>query len=349
MSIVPDAPSLFLSNSSTTWLHVTWKVDFDGGSEIFLYRTERAPEGSDIYETNYYGSLVAANMTKLSPNTHYHIRVAAENKIGIGNWSDVITFRTNAEVSSVPNTPDPAILLGRGYNWIEVSWNNPKDNGAMIAEVEIQHSAERDFWMQSYLGPPLKRYNITGLFGNTEYYIKFRVRNSNGWSFFSQPVSTKTEPPLPPGVPPPPYQTSSGANYISLAWDAPADNGAPITGYQLQRDASHTIYVGMRRSAEDLNLNHNTGYKYRVRAQNNAGWGSWSEESVYITAGTCGSLKDLEILEHAAHFVEVLGNCGASCFGSSECTSRCLEAIFLFLQHFTSLKNIQLVVYLCVY
>ena len=94
----PTAPqSLRVSNVTKDSCELTWeRPESDGGSKITNYVVDK----KDASKTAWYtcGSVTDLNLkvTKLFEDTDYYFRVAAENKIGVGDYvttDDVITAK----------------------------------------------------------------------------------------------------------------------------------------------------------------------------------------------------------------------------------------------------------------
>ena len=93
---------------------------------------------------------------------------------------------------------------------------------------------------------------------------------------------------VPPAAPARPRVTPVSATVLDVSWRAPADNGAPLTGYEVHycagapadcaADTDFTSHspTGTATSATLTGLGANTGYQVRVRALNVRGAGDWS-------------------------------------------------------------------------
>lgn len=78
----------------------------------------------------------------------------------------------------------------------------------------------------------------------------------------------------------------SSRTWITLEWDYPSDNGAPILFYWIQQKKSDGVMTlwediykkGMAHTLVVDGLNEATYYKYRIKALNAEGYSEWSEE-----------------------------------------------------------------------
>ena len=122
-------------------------------------------------------------------------------------------------------------------------------------------------------------------FGTTRYY-RVAARNGQGLGAWSDPPHASAT--TLSGVPGRPVliARATDANTIELTWTVPADNGDPITGYEIEWSedgsanswSSLTNVVPPDTSYEDAVLDPGTQRHYRIRAVNGEGAGSWSTE-----------------------------------------------------------------------
>ena len=201
-------------------------------------------------------------------------------------WSDVVDVTTRAP--GISSAPRDVSAVPDGDSAIDVSWSAPADDGGTpITRYEVQWSADGvGGWNNAGSTPDgatltLKNTGMT--FGTTRYY-RVAARNSRGLSAWSDPpyASATTL----AGVPGQPNLTvqATDANTIALTWTAPADNGDPITGYEIEWSADGSVgsWIDLTNpsatatSYDDTPLNPGTERHYRIRAVNGTGNGSWS-------------------------------------------------------------------------
>ena len=98
---------------------------------------------------------------------------------------------------------------------------------------------------------------------------------------------------------------TAGQTYLDASWSAPADNGSPIEGYNVEyreagaawTDAGHG---GAGTSAHIAGLAADTAYDVRVRAVSAAGTGAWSPPASATTTGSGGPPEaDLRLVDGA--------------------------------------------------
>ena len=122
---------------------------------------------------------------------------------------------------------------------------------------------------------------ISGLSPDTGYSFRVASVNSVGTGSYSAYASAATDSVTVPGVPGSVSASRRGDIY-TFSWSPPADDGAPITEYELNvyqehNDGTTSTFTLKTTSTQHLNNigADRTGW-LRVRAKNSEGWGSWS-------------------------------------------------------------------------
>jgi hypothetical protein len=169
--------------------------------------------------------------TGLDNGTAYAITVAA---ITTAN-SSAITGNT-AIVSEIPaRAPDPVVasFTPTSGTTATVSWPAPvSDGGSPVTDYNVTVSGEGGPFTCTAT-PPARSCDVSGLIRGAEYEVEVEVVNG---------VGSSTDPPTParqPNVPSAPVITDAltvtvdDSAAFEVMWTAPADNGAPITGYQV--------------------------------------------------------------------------------------------------------------------
>ena len=153
-----------------------------------------------------------------------------------------------------------------------------------IIRYELQVSDDGNSWtnLATNLGSSARSYSHSNLSPGTQKYYRILARNSQGPSEWSDPQNATTL----VGVPDAPVlrATANGQTEISLSWDAPADNGAAITRYELQVSDNGNSWTNLAsnlgastRSYSHTNLSAGTTKYYQIRAYNSEGSGAWSD------------------------------------------------------------------------
>ena len=184
-----------------------------------------------------------------------------------------------------------------GENRIRVTW----DTSTEASSYNIEHSTDGTTWETertrhtgtcSVGGQTVPCYTDSGLLsGTTHHYRVAGVNRSGAAGEWSAPVSATTagDPTEAPGEPENLQITSVSGRQVSLAWDAPSDDGGSrVTGYEYMaesacvHDPSYICQVIKPTrtggtSARVTVPNVRGRYEFSVRALSAAGAGSWTQ------------------------------------------------------------------------
>ena len=274
-------------------IRVDWDPPQDpGGSALTGYTVQWSADGSEGSWRNA-GSVAASELTftqrSLQTGAVRYYRVAARNRSGLGLWSDPVMGRT------APNTPDAPTLRAATLSdyQIELTWNEPKDNGEPIIGYQIERSKGGSVESTFAIGADPTTYTDSSLDANTRYHYRVRAVNSVGGGAWSRSVSAMTQL-TPPDAPSLTSVEADGPNAIVVTWEEPWYLGdLPITQYQVQwaKDPYSEIWRGPQTLSGPVRSWRHTGLKpdetwhYQVRASNGGGrWSVWSHISAATTA-----------------------------------------------------------------
>ncbi len=278
----PVAPSLVSPSDSVVdqslSLTLVWNVTPVTIGYILEVSTDSAFAGGQVLLDS---TLVDTTrlLNGLAGSTQHFWRVKGHNEAGIGSWSNVRRFTTIA--------PPPAtILVSPADSSIDQSpslvlvWNAV----ATAAEYFLQLSTDSTFSGGLIVNDSTltdTAYFANGLSANTEYH--WRVRTSNeagngGWS----PQWRFTTIPAPATVVllAPLNDAEIPVDSVEVVWEQSAPN---VTSYWLEWSTDSLFVASSIDStvADTVSfisdLQDNTMYYWRVRASNEAGWGTFSE------------------------------------------------------------------------
>lgn len=146
---VPESPkNLRINLQQSRSIQISWNQPYTGNSPIEEYMVQYKPiadSWQSADKVNVIGTETQSNIMNLRPAKAYHVRIAAENKFGASDFSEIIQVTTLEEVPSGP--PTKIKTETRSSTEIYLSWEAP----------------ERDEWNGNLLG----------------YYVGYQLVSSN--------------------------------------------------------------------------------------------------------------------------------------------------------------------------
>ncbi len=114
------------------------------------------------------------------------------------------------------------LIADRGPNWINWTWENPKDKDYSHAIISIDGKFKKN------VSDPVNYYNLTGLKYNTQYRIGIRTVDLKGNINLEWVNSSISTLPKPVDLIPPDtiwyLEYTAGNTWINWTWDNPADS-----------------------------------------------------------------------------------------------------------------------------
>ncbi|MDE0676580.1 MAG: fibronectin type III domain-containing protein [Acidimicrobiaceae bacterium] len=325
----PSVPASLTVEAANEQLKVTWAPSTPpSGGTLDGYDVEYRTCGSSLTCGNWrshshQGTGTTTTITKLSNGVKHEVRVRSRSGGSQSDWSRT-SSATPEELPSFERAPD----LTAGDRQILVQWNEPGYSGSAITDYDVQYractatdgdttvrtcvSVDDDVtwggWRAHGHSGTGKIATIKGLTNGTAYEVQVRARNANGvgpWSTAGKttPVSVPARPSTP--------TVEAGNQSLVVTWVAPADNGLPITGYDVEYctgtcaatsdDWVDDGHSGTVTRQEIDGLANGTAYKVRVRAINDLGGagegeGPWSASRT----GTPKALPDAPTVSNLA-------------------------------------------------
>ena len=277
----PDAPEV--TSGSAGVLTIRWTEPTTYGEPVTGYDVQYQEDGAPSWTTvPHTGTGTEATVTVADPNAVYHAQVRAKSALGESPWSDPGTLEARA-----PDAPDrPTVIAGTdtdpNQDELDVAWNAPNNNGAPIDKYWLQYR-ERDEsnWVQvtdSVAGTSTST-TLALPPTTTIYYVQVRAENTVGPGPWSPSGSREIATPFRPEAP---TMTVLSPTSFKATWEAPEDNGAPITDYDVRYKAvsesgwTDAQHVGSGTETVITGLTKGTSYEVQVSATNSAGTSSWS-------------------------------------------------------------------------
>ncbi|WP_154674407.1 fibronectin type III domain-containing protein [Nakamurella lactea] len=194
-------------------------------------------------------------------------------------------------VRGKPDAPGVPTKLEVGDGTATVQWTEPADNGSPITGYTVSANG----FSQDCAASPC---TLKGLTNNSTYSFTVIAHNGAGESPASRGSAgirpdTSPEPPGPPRL-------TEGDRTLAASWQPPANNGSPISGYEVQitpapSGSPGTVKVAAAVHDRDFaHLENGTQYTVKVRALNASGTPSdWSPGTSVVPAGKPGTPTDV--------------------------------------------------------
>ena len=312
----PLAPGSLTLASAHTELGVSWDAPDNQGASITGY-TLQWKSGAQQYASTRQATTTSTShtITGLTNGTDYTARVRAANSEGSGAWATA-----TGTPATTPDAPTD-VTAGSLNRSLMVNWTAPVDDGgsavtnyallvqqkslisgsvlasAVIGvpgssltadgrhQVAVQAiesgSGDRVGGQQAQgANQPATSMVVKNLYNDVTYEVTVQAENIIGRGPSSE-AAEGTPTAQSPSAPAAPTVTSANAS-LSLSWDAPASNGADISGYAVQWKSGAQNFSSARQAASAstsftiTGLTNDTTYTVRLRATNSVGDSGWS-------------------------------------------------------------------------
>ncbi len=303
----PTAPrAVTAAPDGATAIDVSWTAPLDGGgSAITRYEVQWSEDGQGNWRRVGYtadGATLTLKHSGLSQTTERYYRVRARNSAGDGPWSQR-PHPSATTLANVPGIPRNFRAVADGARAINLTWAAPSDDGGSdIIRYDLEWSANgNDPWTAlASPGATETAYTDAGLEPGDQRYYRIRAVNGatpgeGSWSPVRRATTGAEAPDAPQGL----DARADGDSAIDVTWDPPSDDGgAAVTRYEVAWSASgqggwsRLVYT-TETETRHRGLSAGMERHYRVRAQNSAGWGPWSEPNAQGNHPSATTLTDV--------------------------------------------------------
>jgi hypothetical protein len=197
----PNVPTnIKVNNVDNSRVMLSWPKPYDNGSAItsFEVRYSTLSDFSDwvdntantcISNTPANNPAAACLTTDLAVGDQYYFQVRALSANGASDWSIIH--------SSIVGAPDRPVLtdITAADSVIDLTWNVPNDNGAVITRYALERATNADFtanrvsinldtaWIATHCdAAECNYYHDDGLVNGTTYYYRVAAENTRGLS-----------------------------------------------------------------------------------------------------------------------------------------------------------------------
>jgi titin len=287
----PSPPShLRLIGVSESSMTIEWNRPIsDGGSLVTGYVIEIREDIDITWRTvgrvsATTTSLIIQDLRKKSTN---HVRVAAENEEGIGEFSEIKEKIVLRRPKSVPGCPSSLSAEVLSEDTVVLRWLPPLDTGDVpLSGYLIEQETISGSWvLTAYVDQYRTSYTVQGLSRSQSYNFRVKAENVDGTSeacLLSESIRPR---PLVwrPGAPSQLEVNNIYEDSVELTWFPPLhDGGARVTSYMIEmKDESraegwievHSLDAHDTLSSTIEGLHLGKPYLFRVSAVNSVGAG----------------------------------------------------------------------------
>ena len=282
----PGAPTLTARHQG---LAVSWSAVSGNGSSVTAYDVQYSTDQTTWTTANVTVNVSArtATITGLANGTPYYVSLAARNTHGRGLYSDSASATPANTAPDAPATPTASV--NSTNDGLSISWSAPGYTGGQsITDYDLRYSTDdgATWTPETATTDATTTRELAPLAGGLTYVVSVRAQNSIGesdWSAKSSIVSLPTREPDKPAAP----KLGVGHQSLSVSWDAPADNGAAITDYDVQYSSNsgsnwtewNATNTSTATTTTITGLTNGTPYQVQVRATNSSGDSGWSDSA----------------------------------------------------------------------
>jgi hypothetical protein len=273
-AVLPGAPSLV----GLSYLPGGFGYSFRPAVAVGDFPIESYTATATRLDTGAVSSCTSASpncsITGLEIGVSYALAGFATSRAGNSAVSSSVTLSAvgtmAAPVLSSARQPDDTYL---------VSWTAPDPRGGTIHAYTLDARGT-----SAFVQPTNPSYNIGAIPLGESVAVSVRAHNQAGAGATATLTVTNHTAPSTPAAP----AASSTDGRVAVSWTAPAANGQPLTGYELQERAAGGSWVTVvsgpaGATAYSAARRNGVGLEYRVRYSNSLGWSSFSAASATTT------------------------------------------------------------------
>ena len=275
--IISTAASSNVADTTATVTLTATEADSSGRTFNLRYRVGNSGVWTLATAVSSTTTTAAFNLTGLTASSSYNVQGSFDS-----NYPSDATA-----TASFTTLPSPALSAPTGLTAtptdtsIALTW----DSVTNATGYTIQwHGPGGSFSSSNESSSTIAENTITGLTHSTAYEIRVRGTAPGFTGEWAEVTSTTTATANVPSAPGNPTLTV-GDGQLGVSWNAPADNGSPISDYDVNyregssggwSDHPHT---GTSTSTTITSLTNGQSYQVRVRAVNAIGNSAWSGSS----------------------------------------------------------------------
>ncbi|MEQ1758998.1 MAG: fibronectin type III domain-containing protein, partial [Vicinamibacterales bacterium] len=277
--VAPSDPTDLTATATTGQITLSWTDTSNNESEFHIERqvsggafVEFATVGADV--TSFVDGTVASETT-------YGYRVRAAN----GSFSGYTNEASATTPAVPPMGPSALAAVAQTHTVVQLSW---VDGSTNETGFKIERAGSNGIFAEiASVAANTTSFTNTGLTAETQYSYRVRAFNVTGDSQYSNVAPVTTLPaPVPPPAPTGLTAVAQTTSSIHLAW---IDPGTTETSLRIERAGGNGIFAEIATVAAnvvsftDTTAASATTYSYRVRGNNEAGFGTYSNVATATT------------------------------------------------------------------
>jgi trimeric autotransporter adhesin len=283
--VIPTLTTAAVTNITTTSFTSGGNITADGGADVtargLCWSTSSSPLVTDSHTTDDKGAgSFVSNVTGLTPNTLYHIRAYATNKVGTAYGADVTVTTIPIVLSTLTTTAMTAITVTTAVSGGSITSDG---NGTITARGVCWGTATAPTISNSFstdgTGTGSFASNLTGLISGTLYYVRAYATNSAGTAYGNE-ISFTTVLGVPTNV------AATAANAQATVTFTPPVSGTAISGYTVTSTPGSLTATGTASPITVTGLTNGTAYTFTVVANNANGHSAASAASNSVIPAT---------------------------------------------------------------
>jgi uncharacterized protein (TIGR03437 family) len=287
---------------SQTQVNLTWNAANTNATSFQIQR-KTGTTGTYAALVTLPSTATAYQDATVTANTMYVYRMQSQASSGVSAYSIESTVTTPA----VPLPPAPTLAATTlSSSQLQLSWTSTA-TGVIRFRIERRTSAGQ-YSEINQPGPSSTTFSDSGLLASTVYFYRMRVETAAGLSPYSNEVSATTMQAL-PAAPTNLQAVAVSPTQINLTWINNAPDATAIRVEYLAPGSSTftDIFAAATLTNSGVaNLQANTTYSFRVRAQNTVGFSGYSNQvtvttpslptTVFLLHGIGQSSRDMQSL-----------------------------------------------------
>jgi type IX secretion system substrate protein len=287
------APTLlFPENNEADIPHnVVLKWERVEGSSAYELLVSTEPDFSNIFIGTSGLAAPSYFLTGLAAQTTYYWKVRTNSPAGKSDWSAPFIFTTTYQGTNVPTLISPAYASEKVAVNVILNWTGANAGDKFHLQVSKDKNMEVDVSAIIIDEDNLttESYQMQDLDNFTTYFWRVSAINDSGETKFSKAWYFRTIAQLPTEKPILTYPVDGTLDHNpALIFRWLNVDRAETYHFQLSQDENFTVLdkdipVVAKNSLSVLNLDHSARYYWKVRSQNEAGYGPWSDASVFNT------------------------------------------------------------------